>query len=202
MGKRLLPWRRKLPIEPNGTCRSCDGEFWTITVVFVDSTMELEKSVVRIGLATAVGGIGFVKSSTYANETAYPNVSASVVAILNEYPPARMQRVAEFARVMERERLKELGGRECVSCGALFVPSPDKPWCGNGFCSKACSADEQGTSGTVVFDRAEEPESPMSRTIRVCCPTGHDFDVPISFRGLARPCPECGTKTVVQDVES
>lgn len=201
MGNHLLPWKRKLPIGPNGVCRSCGGDSWTISVVFAESGIDLEQSAVGIGLAAATG-VGFVQSSTNVSQADYPNVRAAVVAKLNEVPPERMKRVAAFATTMERERLKQRGARECATCGTLFVPTPSKPWSEKGFCSKMCGVEMEGTSAIVAPDDAGNSKPSRSNVISVQCPDGHHFDVPISFCGLVRPCLQCGRKTVVPDVNS
>ena len=162
--------------------------------------MDLEQSATGIGLA-AMTGVGFVQSSTNVSHTNYPNVCAAIVAKLNEVPPERMKRVAAFATIMEREALKQHGARECAACGTLFVPTPGKPWSEKGFCSKICGV-EEGALAILTPDDADEPKPSQSNALSVECPAGHYFDVSISFCGLTRPCPQCGRKTVVPDVNS
>jgi hypothetical protein len=201
MGNHLLPWKRKLPIEPNGVCRSCGGDSWTISVVFAESGMDLDTSAVGMVMA-ATTGVGFVQSSTSVSQSDYPNVCAAIVAKLNEVPRDRMKRVAAFATTMERERLRQRGARECNSCRTLFVPTPGKPWSKKGFCSKMCLVEKEGASAIAASNDAEDTKTSPSSTVSVQCAAGHRFDVPVSFCGLTRPCPQCGCKTVVADANS
>lgn len=196
MGNHLLPWKRKLPIASNGTCRSCGGGSWTISVLFAESTSDVGLTAIGLGLA-ATTGVGFVPgSTTHVNEADYPNVSADVVAALNQDPATRMGRIGEFATIRERERLKQLGAQECATCGTLFVRAEGKPWSEKGYCCKVCAVKKEGAFTTAVGDeRASNPRHTNAVPIRCAC--GHQFDVSISFRGLLRPCPECGTKTRV-----
>lgn len=151
MGKHLLAWKRKLPIEPNGICSACGGDSWVVSVVFGESSVDLLESAAGMALA-ATAGVGFVQNSTSTNRTDYSDISSEVVAKLNESPSERMKRVAAFAATMERERLRQQGARECASCGVLFVPTPDKPWSEKGFCSRMCRGIVEGQSAVDVPD--------------------------------------------------
>jgi hypothetical protein len=82
----------------------------------------------------------------------------------------------------------------------VYVPAPNKPWTGKGYCSKFCGVKEDGLSAIVTFDEEESPQ--QSKTVSVQCPAGHPFDVPISFSGLMRPCPQCKQKTRIPDTIS
>ncbi len=195
-GQHLIPWKRQLRIRPNGTCEACSGNSWTISVIFAESGIDTEPTAIGLGMA-AVTGIGFVQSSTSTHQADYPNIPANVVARLNEIPAERMRRVAEFVTAADRENFKARGGLECTVCGALYVRTPGKVWTDMGYCSKACAA-ERGE--TALSKRVEQgtPAGP-AKTVRVRCPSGHQFDVAISFRGMIRKCPECGSKTSIPE---
>lgn len=196
MANHLLPFKRRLPILANGRCRHCGGEYWSISVLFAEAGVDVAESVVGIGLAVTTGH-GFVQQSTAVNRIDYPHVAATIVAQLNEEPRGRMMRVAQFATAMERDRLKQQGGRDCAQCGALFVPASKTPWSEKGYCCKMCLVEAEGASSAVTFSEVEQPEREALNRIKVQCVSGHIFEVPRSFSGLLRPCPECGEKTRV-----
>lgn len=196
MGNHLLPWKRKLPIELNGFCRSCGGDSWTISVLYAQSGFDPDESALLIGLSAATH-VRFVEPTTSLSQADYPHVCAAIVAKLNEVPSERMKRVAAFATTREREQLKERGARECGRCGTLFVPTPGKAWSEKGFCSKMCCVEKEGAFACSAPDDAADRKPTQSNTISVTCGAGHHYDVPISFSGLVRPCPQCGLKTAV-----
>jgi len=158
--------------------------------------MDVGPSAVGIGLA-ATTGVGFVQSTTSVSQTDYPDVSAAIVARLNEHPRERLGRVGQFAQLMERERLKREGGRECPSCGVLFVPSRGQPWGEKGYCSKVCLVKGEGGAAAGASGGVSGSEPARSRLIEVECVAGHRFDVQKSFSGTVRRCPVCGEKTAV-----
>jgi hypothetical protein len=199
-GNHLLPFLRKLPIRASGECIRCGSASWTISVIFAETSTDVAQSTFGLAIA-AVTGQGFVQQSTHVNQMDYTDVPAEIVALLNEYPRERLNRVGQFVWAKEREYLKQHGGRECLSCAALFVPTPGKPWSEQGYCSKMChvdavGADAAGPAADVAF--SGKPQPALARIIKVQCVKGHPFEVQTSFAGTIRPCPVCGTKTQVQ----
>lgn len=196
MGDHLIPWKRRLPITADGSCAACDGDSWTISVVYAEESTDVGPTLIGMGLAAATG-VGFTQSSTSINQSNYPNIPAAVVAKLNENPRSRMRRISEFATTMERQELVQGGAKECTTCGMLFTPVPSKPWSIEGYCSKACILRNKGAIPAATNRGPGTVEPTRRPTIQVWCEEGHVFDVPVSFRGMLRPCPQCGIKTRV-----
>ena len=199
MAASILPFKRKLPIEANGQCRHCGGESCTISAIYAETGTDIQESALGLGMM-AVSGYGFTQESTHANQLIYPDVPAAVVARLNEHPAERMARVGGFVQVMEREKLKKLGGQECTTCGALFVPAAGRVWDEAGYCSKMCLVKDKGPNAIPQSSTADEEAKPTRvNSIQAQCPSGHSFEVAASFSGMLRPCPQCGSKTLVGD---
>jgi hypothetical protein len=196
----LLPWKRRLPIEPNGVCRYCHGDRWTISVVFVESDVDVGKSLLGLLFGHVV-----IHSSVASSRTDYPDIPADVVAVIDEQPRTRLARVMQLVRNIEREWLKAHGGRECPTCGILFVPRSGVPWAERGYCSYVCQVQAEGVPATSrptgladdkpVLEPMLEPAPVRTNSIPVECVSGHRFEVQMSFSGLMRPCPVCGQKT-------
>jgi hypothetical protein len=201
MGTHLIPWKRRLAIEPNGCCSACHGDSWTVSVVYSQTSTDIGPTMAGVGLAV-VTGVGFSQTSTSSNQTEFPNIPAAVVAKLNEDPSSRMHRISEFVSAMERQRVIERGAKECLTCEMLFVPVADKPWSLAGYCSKSCfvRGDEDDSEGTTRASGSGE--SGFRPTVQVQCEQGHRFEVLGSFRGMLRPCPQCGVKTRVPNGQS
>jgi hypothetical protein len=184
---------RKLPIQPNGLCRRCGGDHWTVTAVFSETALDIAESAVGLGLAVATGH-GFVQHSTASNLSTYPGIPAAVVAKLNEIPAERLARVGEFMRTMERAKIKDRGAEECRACGTLFVRTKGPAWHVEGYCSRMCLVQAQGISAAAASGGTGRQKID---TISVRCGAGHSFEVAASFAGMLRPCPQCGMKTPV-----
>ncbi|PHR95220.1 MAG: hypothetical protein COA78_30660 [Blastopirellula sp.] len=205
LGKHLLPWRRTMPVDLGGHCKKCSGGSWEISVTFSETSADNQLLVLGAILAAASTGIGLFallgmgvsRRSTASNQQDFPKVPASVVAQINEVPQQRMEKVAAFVTKMNRDRLKQKGGRECKCCGALYVPVPSKLWTTKGFCSIQCGNNIEGSLAYVTSNVFEDTESQQANIIQLQCTAGHQFGVPKSFSGMTRPCPECGVKTVV-----
>lgn len=195
MGAHVMPWKRKLPIASNGTCAACGGESWTIVAVYAEESTNTGPTAIGLGLA-ATTSVGFVQTSTSSNQVNCPNVPAAVVAKLNQEPSLRMSRVGDLITIKERQRLENEGAIKCRVCGVLFVSALGKLWCQKGYCSKGCAV-EGGEFAVVTDEESVAAERTQLSTVSVQCAAGHDFDVPLSFRGLTRPCPTCGMKTEV-----
>lgn len=199
MGSHLIPAMRKLAIEPKGTCRACGGDLWTITVAYAETSIDLEESALGLALGGPFGA-GFVQTSTSVNQMDYRHVNAAVVAKLNEEPQERLQRVGAFATMMERAKFKLAGARECGACQTLFMRTDGKTWTDKGYCSKLCMAKAEGPAALAALRKPAAPE-PRVSMIRVQCAAGHEFDVPWSFAGLTRKCPECGAMSKVPSLD-
>ncbi|MEQ8785320.1 MAG: hypothetical protein RIC55_03440 [Pirellulaceae bacterium] len=192
-GAHWLPWMRRLPIEEDGTCRRCGGDLWCISVLYVESGVDMPQSAADMAVTAALGW----QTSTASNRSDYPDVPAEVVARLNENPRERLTRVGAYTQLMERERLRSRGGRDCPTCGAFFVPVADQVWGGKGYCSKVCLVQAEGAQALgPSFDNSDvAPVNPNA--IEARCHAGHTFPVQKSFSGMMRPCPVCGAKTRV-----
>lgn len=184
------PWLQQL-CRRLGKCKRCHGETWSLTASYTDYE-------VSIGWWALFTRWAWYARKKFSNEITVANVNADEATDLVENRRLLKRRVSEFLSVRERERLLERGAITCKACDALFVPAAGKPWNEQGYCSKACAAEE----GLVVFDQristAENESVDRGRlTLHIVCPTGHDFDVLASFSGCVRSCPICGAKCQV-----
>lgn len=178
--RRLRHW--------GGKCKRCRGESWALTASYTDYEL-------TVGWRSLLDKGTWFSRNAFSNQVTVGNVSAELAASLVESRRTIKQRVGELLSAREQERLIERGAETCMACGLLFVPAPDKPWTGQGYCSKACAA----ASDVVCFNQdspAIENERVASRrlTVYVTCPAGHAFEVLATFSGCFRPCPTCGAK--------
>jgi hypothetical protein len=127
MAAHILPFKRKLPIDARGHCRHCGGERWTISVVYAETDLDAATSALGIAAAATIG-VGSIQYSTDTSHLIYPAVPAAIVARINEDPKQRLARLGEYVRTMERSKLKDSGGRDCRTCGTLFVPARGQAW--------------------------------------------------------------------------
>lgn len=127
-GIHLLPWEPTWPIQANGVCRYCQGDRWTISVVFVESEHCVGESLLGLGLLALIG-FGFYRRSTvHQSKYNFQNVSAESVALLNKNPRERLSCTGEFVRSAELANRKAQGYGECSVCGMMFLPTPGVPW--------------------------------------------------------------------------
>lgn len=194
-GAHILPWMRRLPIDERGACRKCGGKLWTLSVLYVEESLDL-KPAQDFATIAVFGGSIFAKN-THVSQRDFVDVPCHIVAEMNRVPAQRLARVAEYARARERQELIERGAIECRACSTLFMPTAGKVWSEQGYCSKMCCVDSEGADGLVSFAEPEAATAPPSNTIAVQCAAGHRFEVSMSFKGLRRPCPVCGSKTLV-----
>lgn len=192
--KSIFPFRNRLAVNPNGTCKGCQGEWWTMSLLFLEQTAETDGSLLNM-FTKPLFGFAAEKTTIGANVISYEHIPARVVASLNERPRERTQRIMDLASVLERQELAAHGAKVCLTCSVKFVPHPDKPWTLNGYCVRACDPDQAEAYG----HDADFTATPIRSVVAVTCPAGHRFEVASSFRGMARPCPHCGVKTVVSD---
>jgi|GEM_PF-6277713 len=197
MGNRLIPAMRRLAIRDNGKCKHCDGDLWTLTVVYEETSLDTEASAVGIGLSLTTG-VGFTQSSTSSNQSHYSSLPAAVVAKLNDEPKVRMQRITELATTIERGKLVAAGGKSCLSCGVLFAPAEHKSWHTLGYCSPVCAPRSLLDASENEGESSEPFATEVRQTVEVQCANGHDFAVAKSFIGLKRPCPTCKVKTLIE----
>ncbi len=195
MGRHILPWMRTLPITETGRCRKCGGDRWTISVFYIEES-EPESSMPGMAMS-AVFGVRLQEKITSVSQRDFSDVPADIVAIINQVPAQRLTYVAQFARQQERREFMERGAKQCRACSTLFVPTSDKVWASQGYCSKVCLVGVEGAGSLVSFAEPSPPRPASTSTIAVQCAAGHRFDVSVSFQGLRRPCPVCGSKTVV-----
>jgi hypothetical protein len=201
MGNHLIPWKRLLAIEPNGSCSACHGTSWTLSVIYLETSADIGPTMVGLGLG-AVTGIGFTQSTTASNQMNYPNIPAAVVAKFNDDPRSRMHRISEFVTSIDRQRAIDGGAKECISCGMLYAPAAGKVWTRKGYCSKSCFVESEPDSSEGKTPPSSTVGSAFRPTIQVKCKEGHQFEILASFRGTVRPCPKCGIKTRVPDGNS
>lgn len=201
MAAHILPFKRKLPIDANGHCRRCGGDRWTVSAIYAESNMDVAESVLGIGLA-ATTGLGFIQHSTATSHLIYSDVPAAVVARINEHPKERLTRLGEYVRTMEQGRRKDSGGRQCPTCGALFVPAAGKAWHEAGYCCKVCLVKAEGAAAVATSAATKDASPGRVEAMEVFCRSGHRFEVPLAFAGTVRPCPQCGARTAVVDPSS
>ena len=142
-------------ITPNGRCRRCNGEHWTVSVLYSETgsdNADLASAGIMFG-ARHASGAGWLAANLFSaaddrqNQSNWPNVPAATIAQFEELPRQRLSRVSLFAREKARESLKQQGGLECRACESLFVPVAGQPWGEKGYCSKLCFVEEEGESG-------------------------------------------------------
>lgn len=190
--RSIFRFRNRLAVNPNGSCKACQGELWTMSLLFLEQRAETEGSLLNF-FTKSLFGVAVEKTTMGANVISYEHIPARVVASLNERPRQRTQRITELASILERQELAEHGAKTCPTCSVKFVPHQDKPWTLNGYCTRVCDPDQaesyqHGAGGTLTSQRA---------LITAVCPAGHTFEIATSFRGLTRSCPQCGAKTVI-----
>lgn len=190
----FFPFRRRLAINPNGSCKSCNGEAWTFSLHYSEKSSDVDTSLFGICMAVILGGTRS-RTTTSTNVVEYAGIPATVVAMLEEDPRRRTLRIAAIASELEQQSLADLGAQTCPTCGVKFVPHQDKPWTQNGYCTRVCdpiSAASYKTEPSPSF-------TPQRAVLSVTCPAGHTFDASSSFSGMTRACPQCGAKTVIQE---
>ena len=195
--QHLLPWMRRLPIQPDGSCRKCGGKWWKITVSYLESDLEVSTSP-GAWLWSMVTFSAPLAHNTAASQEEFARVSAETVAAMNADPTTRTVMVGEFISAAHRIEMHEQGAKNCKQCGAVFVPVAEIVWSERGYCSKVCFIRREGQ---LALNRLEPAvEGPRSNTIHVACIAGHPFSVARSFVGTKRPCPVCGEKTEIPDL--
>jgi hypothetical protein len=198
MAAHILPFKRKLPIDARGHCRHCGGERWTISVVYAETDLDAATSALGIAAAATIG-VGSIQYSTDTSHLIYPAVPAAIVARINEDPKQRLARLGEYVRTMERSKLKDSGGRDCRTCGTLFVPARGQAWHEAGYCSKVCLVKAEGVAAVAPTAARAHASPGRVAAIEVECPSGHRFEVPRSYAGMIRRCPQCGAHTAAID---
>lgn len=192
--RHLLPWLRRLPIKPDGTCRKCGGQSWKITLVYAESDLQVSSDPLRILFGLFTLSVPIDRSAAAAG-VEYAGVSAETVATLNSDPRMRSSMIAEYANAAHKIEKYEQGAKNCRECDAIYIPSSDLPWTQRGYCSKLCLV-RRDSQSALVQAKANSAEV-SSKTVFVTCADGHEFAVAKSFRGTKRPCPVCGLKTPV-----
>jgi hypothetical protein len=177
----------------SGRCQRCKSDAsWTLVVNYTESDTELS----LLGtLSTMIFGLGWFSTKAYTNQMTASGISADVARYLTEKRSLVAPRVVEYIRLREQQNLQQRGAQSCKVCDARYVPSDEKPWSQEGYCSKVC-ATKDGAAFTVETDTSPG-RKPRAHTIAVVCPQGHAFEVLESFAGCIRPCTECGAKTAV-----
>lgn len=192
--RHLLPWLRRLPIQENGGCRKCGGQWWKITLTYVEADYQVSTNPLSLLWGLATTSLPTERSEA-TSQVEYARVSAETVASLNADPRMRSAMVAEYASAAHRIEMHQQGAKNCRDCGAIYLPASDAPWTLHGYCSKLCLVRRDSQSALVQAKAYTEETS--TKNVFVTCAQGHEFAVAKSFRGTKRPCPVCGTKTPV-----
>jgi len=186
-GYNLSQVRESLP-----ECRQCGADAWTIVIVYQDVTAETSGASILSGLTT---GFSWTSTTTHSNEKRFENVPSQVVQFIVDDDSLIGVRIDGYARRYEQQKMLDRGGRTCEECGQLFVPSENKSWTQQGYCSKSCAA----RAGAEL--EAAEPDSvskfPKVKQATAVCENGHEFSVPVTYSGCLRPCPVCKSKTPI-----
>jgi hypothetical protein len=195
-GNSIVPWFRKLNVNLDGSCKSCNNPVWTLTLVHTQTGMDETASAIGMGLAVTTG-IGFTQSSTAVSTTSYAGITGEFLKVINEDPASAMSLITQLAHKLEREQLKDRGAKECIGCGAMYVVEPGKPWTDLGYCAKMCAIGHGEKSFVGALKTTAAAPIKSSASVAVACSKGHEFSVANTFRGLKRPCPQCGEKVAV-----
>lgn len=162
-------------IARSGQCRQCDGDTWTMQVVYAEDSLDMASFAVDLGaaaVASSFAGVGFTTLvtaglsdwKTSSNEWRYKNIPGCVIAKLNSEPTQLLQRVADLARTMERVKMFEAGAKDCSECGMIFMPSERKPWNELGYCCRLCAAKAETEEPVFVEVAPAENESLIAST--------------------------------------
>jgi hypothetical protein len=85
-------------------------------------------------------------------ERSFSGVTAADASAICRSRSGQNDRLLEFIRSLEasaeaehRQVMVARGARECLACGATFVPVTNKTWTQAGFCSKICHIERQNS---------------------------------------------------------
>jgi hypothetical protein len=130
--------------ERNGVCGHCQGESWTICIVFVERKVNLPGTF----LGTIVGlftGIGWHTSSEKTLSMILPAVTSNDAMTICQVRFREPRRVLEYLKYLDKvdveareEEPVDVDGAKCFQCDARFVRVKGKPWSDDGFCSRYC----------------------------------------------------------------
>jgi hypothetical protein len=133
--------------EHEGSCGHCQGTSWTLNVAFVEQEIIISATILGIILRWITGIGGHPVSKSHRVEMTFSGVTAADALKVCEIPFREQYRVLEYIKYRQeldaeeqREKMIDRGGQNCSTCGALFVPSDNRPWTQAGCCSKVCFA--------------------------------------------------------------
>jgi len=181
-----------------GACSRCHAmgrdKFgqWALAVVYSES--ETEQSLAG-WLSFLTLGIGWLNINNYTNVHWVPGISSSNAYAIVRYRSQVVKNAVRCVRQYQQEVFDKRGALTCKRCEAKFIPSEEKQWTKEGFCSKICGI-ESGVDGHGNENKPPEFVS-KSQTVHAECPAGHRFFPLASFSGCLRPCPICGQLTCV-----
>lgn len=173
----------------DGYCRHCTREgTWTVVAAYIDSDTQQT----AFGFVSSLLiGIGWIRINLYTNTLTATNVPVDVTRFLTADRKLLKSRVAQYVHLRHTQTMQKHGAVNCTHCSASFVPAKNA-WNESGFCSRVCAT--QAGTGTHVTPKCVEHSASMRN---VSCSHGHQFEVHKSFTGCMRPCPACGTKTLI-----
>lgn len=197
-----------------GKCRKCSGTMFTMITEYYEGQGR-KWGLIALLFADAMEGliarklgiaINAIKIPLHRERTdGVPGEEALLISRLGLYGSKheaydfmRLRKAEEFQD--HRETLLASGSAGyCVACGSFYVAAPDKPWTLAKYCTKVCHVRVAGP-GDVAGAPASMPQpsvEPGRRTLPIACACGHTYQVPATFVGARRACPQCGVKNVV-----
>jgi len=190
--RSLLSWVQRFPVEPNGLCHHCGAGSWQLTVIYPSQPADRELAIL---MGSPLSGGPNIVATTDELQLQLDSVSASLVAALAENESRRLEQVGRLVRAIVKQSLEDAGAQICNRCESYYLPTSTWPWTRKGYCSKTCQVEIEGTP---LFDQhVISTQSASQNKIRLQCGCGYWFEVPVSYRGMRRPCPQCQQRVEV-----
>jgi len=184
--KGVFHWAPRFPVESNGLCRHCGGGSWELTIIYPSQTADWELAIL---MGSPVANGPKVVATPDEFQLQIESISASLVAALAEDATRRLEHVGRLVRALMKQSLEDAGAKTCDRCEGYFLPTAAWPWTGKGYCSRTCQEESEGAS--LIDQSVISTQAASQNKIRLQCGCGYWFDVPVSYRGMQRPCPQC-----------